>query len=45
MIGVARVMNAEVVGSHAQAKPLECDLWWIQNKLFDLNGILVTMPG
>lgn len=45
MIGVVRVMNAEVVGRHAQAEQLEWDLWWIQNKLFDLGGILVTMPG
>jgi ATP:cob(I)alamin adenosyltransferase len=45
VVGVVRVMNAEMVGSHAQAGQLEADLRWIQNKLFDLGGILATMPG
>ena len=44
VVGVVRVMNAEMVGSHAQAEQLEEDLQWIQNKLFDLGGILATMP-
>lgn len=44
-IGVVRVMNAEMMGRHAQAKQLEEDLRWIQNKLFDLGGILATEPG
>jgi cob(I)alamin adenosyltransferase len=45
VIGVVRVINAELVGSHAQAAQLEEDLRWIQNKLFDLGGILATAPG
>ncbi len=45
VVGVVRVMNAEMVGSHAQAEQLEGDLRWIQNKLFDLGGILATIPG
>ena len=45
VVGVVRVMNAEMVGSHAQAEQLEEDLQWIQNKLFDLGGILATIPG
>ncbi len=45
VVGVVRVMNAEMVGSHAQAEQLEEDLQWIQNKLFDLGGILATVPG
>ena len=45
VVGVVRVMNAEMVGSHAQAGQLEEDLQWIQNKLFDLGGILATAPG
>jgi cob(I)alamin adenosyltransferase len=45
VVGVVRVMNAELSGSHAQAEQLEGDLRWIQNKLFDLGGILATMPG
>jgi cob(I)alamin adenosyltransferase len=44
-IGVVRVMNAEMVGSHAQAEQLEEALRWIQNKLFDIGGILATAPG
>jgi cob(I)alamin adenosyltransferase len=45
VIGVVRVMNAEMVGSHAQAEQLEEDLRWIQNKLFDIGGIFATAPG
>ena len=45
VVGVVRVMNAEMVGRHAQAEQLEEDLQWIQNKLFDLGGILATMSG
>ena len=45
VVGVVRVMNAEMVGSHAQAEQLEEDLRWIQNKLFDIGGILATAPG
>ena len=44
-VGVVRVMNAEMVENHAQAKQLEEDLRWIQNKLFDIGGILATAPG
>lgn len=45
MVGVVRVMNAEMVGMYEQAEPLEEDLRWVQNKLFDLGGILATTPG
>ena len=45
VVGVVRVMNAEMIVSHAQAAQLEEDLRWIQNKLFDLGGILATVPG
>ena len=45
VIGVVRVMNAEMVGMYEQAEPLEENLRWIQNKLFDLGGILATSPG
>jgi len=44
-IGVARVLNAEMVGRQAQAEQLEEDLRWIQNKLFDVGGIPATAPG
>lgn len=44
-IGVARVMNADLIGHQAQAAQLEEDLRWIQNKLFDIGGILATAPG
>ncbi len=44
-VGVVRAMNAEMMGHHAQAEQLEEDLRWIQNKLFDIGGILATAPG
>ncbi len=44
-IGVVRVMNAEVMTTHKPARQLEEDLQWIQNKLFDIGGILATAPG
>ena len=40
VVGVVRVMNAEMVGGHIQVEKLEEDLQWIKNKLFDLGGIL-----
>ena len=45
VVGVVRVMNAEMAGGHAQAEQLEEDLRWIQNKLFDIGGVLATAPG
>jgi cob(I)alamin adenosyltransferase len=45
VVGVVRVMNAEMVGSYPQAEQLEENLRWIQNKLFDIGGILATAPG
>ncbi len=44
-IGVVRVMNADMMGRQARAEQLEEDLRWIQNKLFDIGGILATAPG
>ena len=44
-IGVVRVMNADMMGRQAGAEQLEEDLQWIQNKLFDIGGILATAPG
>lgn len=44
-VGLVRVLNAEGVGSHAVAARLEEELRWIQNKLFDVGGILATAPG
>lgn len=44
-IGLVRVMNAELSGSHGEAGQLEEELRWIQNKLFDIGGILATAPG
>ena len=42
-VGFARAMNGEA--DRASAKQLEQDLRWVQNKLFDLGGILATAPG
>jgi cob(I)alamin adenosyltransferase len=44
-VGVVRVMNAEMSGTHAQAEELEEELRWVQNKLFDIGSILATVPG
>ncbi|HEU4685696.1 MAG TPA: cob(I)yrinic acid a,c-diamide adenosyltransferase [Nitrospira sp.] len=44
-IGIARVMNADGIGRQDRAEQLEEDLRWIQNKLFDIGGILATAPG
>jgi cob(I)alamin adenosyltransferase len=44
-IGVVRVFNAEMVKSLRQAARLEEELRWVQNKLFDVGGILATAPG
>ena len=45
MIGVVRAFNAELVGIHPSADRLEEELRWMQNKLFDVGGLLATAPG
>ncbi len=46
VLGLARVFNSagEIQGSDATVR-LDQSLRWIQNKLFDLGGILATAPG
>ncbi|HYR59750.1 MAG TPA: cob(I)yrinic acid a,c-diamide adenosyltransferase [Nitrospiraceae bacterium] len=44
-IGVVRAFNAELVGNHPAADRLEEELRWMQNKLFDVGGLLATAPG
>ena len=44
-IGVIRAFSAESVGIHPSADRLEDELRWIQNKLFDVGGLLATAPG
>ena len=45
MLGLARVSN-EQTGTNAEASEfIENILKWMQNKLFDLGGILATAPG
>ena len=44
-IGVIRAFNAESVGYHPSADRLEEELRWMQNKLFDVGGLLATAPG
>jgi len=44
-VGVVRVVNAEMTGARSHAAQLEDELRWIQNKLFDVGGILATAPG
>ena len=43
-VGLVRVFNAET-GRDAVGKRLEEELRWIQNKLFDIGGLLATAPG
>jgi cob(I)alamin adenosyltransferase len=44
-IGVVRAFNAESIGTHPSANRLEEELRWMQNKLFDVGGLLATAPG
>lgn len=44
-IGVVRAFNEEPVGIHPSADRLEQELRWVQNKLFDVGGLLATAPG
>ena len=45
VIGLARVYNADLSDEVRTKSKLEANLQWIQNKLFDLGGILATAPG
>ena len=45
VIGLARVFNADQPDGVTTKPTLEDHLRWIQNKLFDLGGILATAPG
>ena len=44
-VGVVRVCNSEIIGAFPQAARLESELRWVQNKLFDVGGILATARG
>lgn len=44
-IGLARATNEEGSRAVDTARRLEQDLRWVQNKLFDIGGILATAPG
>ncbi len=44
-VGVARAFNAGAKGSRAARARVEKELRWIQNKLFDIGGLLATAPG
>lgn len=44
-VGVVRVMNTDMTNEHEEAKQLEEELRWVQNKLFDIGSILATAPG
>jgi cob(I)alamin adenosyltransferase len=45
VVGVVRVMNADVQSVNPAASQLEEELRWVQNKLFDVGSILATAPG
>jgi cob(I)alamin adenosyltransferase len=44
-IGIVRAFNPELVGNHLSADRLEEELRWMQNKLFDVCGLLPRRPG
>lgn len=44
-LGVVRVLLAEERKKTAHGRRLEAELRWMQNKLFDVGGILATAPG
>ncbi|HEX6948692.1 MAG TPA: cob(I)yrinic acid a,c-diamide adenosyltransferase [Nitrospira sp.] len=44
-IGLARATNEEGSRAVDSARRLEQDLRWVQNKLFDIGGLLATAPG
>ena len=44
-IGLARATNEEGARAVDSARRLEQDLRWVQNKLFDIGGLLATAPG
>src|SRR5574341_1626320 len=44
-IGVVRAFHAAARGRVAAAAKLDAELQWIQNKLFDLGGLLAMVPG
>lgn len=44
-IGVVRAFNAGAKGPRTVRQRLDGELQWIQNKLFDLGGLLATKPG
>ena len=44
-LGLVRAWNADSAVTHPKATRLEHELKWIQNKLFDLGGLLATAPG
>jgi cob(I)alamin adenosyltransferase len=45
IIGLVRVFNQEQVGGAEASAQLEKYMKWIQNKLFDVGGLLATPPG
>lgn len=45
IVGLVRVFNQEQVETAEASKQLEEDLKWIQNKLFDIGGLLATPTG
>lgn len=44
-IGVVRAFNGELVWIHPSADRPEEELRWVQNKLFEVGGLLPTAPG
>jgi len=45
VLGVAKAFNGEGAGPGTCVEQVDEDLRWIQNKLFDVGGLLATAPG
>jgi len=45
VVGVVRAFHAGERGRGSGTAKLDAELRWIQNKLFDLGGLLATAPG
>ncbi len=45
VIGLSRVFNNDLAGNQSHVSKLDKELRWIQNKLFDVGGVLATTSG
>ncbi|MER3423910.1 MAG: ATP:cob(I)alamin adenosyltransferase [Nitrospiraceae bacterium] len=43
-LGIVRAFNADLTGANGTSRRIEDELRWVQNKLFDIGGLLATAP-